>query len=91
MKGYLNSIIDLQSKYIEISDFKKFSCVNIDLAIPVPKFSKENLENLSEAKLEQLKIFKKKRRRFQNSFMYADNLIMLSNEELQNQDPKKIF
>jgi hypothetical protein len=42
MKGYLNSIIDLQSKYIEISDFKKYSCVNIDLAIPVPKFSKEN-------------------------------------------------
>jgi len=23
--------------------------------------------------------------------MYADNLIMFSNEELQNQDPKKIF
>jgi hypothetical protein len=36
-------------------------------------------------------MIKKKRRRFQNSFMYADNLIMFSNEELQNQDPKKIF
>lgn len=38
----MNSIIELQSKYIEISDFKKNSCVNIDLAIPIPKFSKEN-------------------------------------------------
>ena len=52
MRGFLNTIIELQSKYIELPEYKKNSCFNIDFAIPVPKFSKENQENLSEAKLE---------------------------------------
>jgi hypothetical protein len=78
MRGHLASIIELQTKYVDLQDFKKNSCLNIDIAIPVPKFSKENYENLSEAKIEQLKIFKKKRMRFQNSFMNADNLIAFS-------------
>jgi len=62
----------LQSKYVDLGEFKKNSCINIDKAVPEIKTSaEEEEEGLSEAKLEQIKINKRKRRRYKNSFLNA--------------------
>ena len=75
MKNLLASVVDLQTKYIDLGEFKKNSCVPIDVAVPPVKISKaENAEELSESKQDQLRICKKKRRRFTHSFYCHDNV-----------------
>jgi hypothetical protein len=60
-----------------LPEYKKYSCININACIPLIKVSKaEEEEGLSEAKLEAIKINKRKRRRYANSFFNADNLIV---------------
>ena len=60
-----------------MSEFKKYSCLNIDVTVPLIKVSPEDEEEgLSDAKLEQIKMNKRKRRRYMNSFFNADNLVM---------------
>jgi hypothetical protein len=76
-------VVELSNKYVELSEFKKFSCLNIDTAVPLIKVSAEDEDDgLSEAKLEQIKLNKRKRRRYKNSFFNADNLIMWKDQEL---------
>ena len=76
MKGYLNTVNDLTTKYIELNEYKKYLCINIDQAIPEMKAPAAiDEDDISELKLEQLKINKRKRRRYMNSFYNADNLI----------------
>ena len=83
MKNLLNSVINLQTKYIELPDYKKFSCVNIDVLVPEVKLtSTEVEEGASDSKLEQIRLNKRKRRRFKNSFFNAQNLIQWTEEEL---------
>lgn len=76
MKGLLASIAELQQKYVELPEFKKSSCVTVAQAVPKLKITaNEHDEGLSEAKQEQIKLYHRKRRRFRNSFFYADNLV----------------
>jgi hypothetical protein len=57
-----------------LAEFKKTSCINIDLYIPIVKVDEDD-EALSDAKLDQIKMNKRKRRRYMNSFYNADNLV----------------
>lgn len=51
--------------------------------MPLIKVSAEDEEDgLSDTKLEQIKMNKRKRRRYKNSFFNADNLIMWKDSEL---------
>lgn len=76
MRGLLSSIVELQQKYVELSEFKKCSCLTVNQAVPKLKVtSTEQEEGLSEAKQEQIKLYHRKKRRFKNSFFYADNLV----------------
>jgi hypothetical protein len=76
MKGLLSSIVELQQKYVDLSEFKKNSCLTVSQAVPKLKIStNEHEEGLSEAKQEQIKLYHRKRRRFKHSFFYADNLV----------------
>jgi len=78
MKGLLNSVIELSQKYVDLGEYKKFSCINIDKAVPEIKLSAdEDEDGLSETKYEQFKINKRKRRRYTNSFLNKDNLIVI--------------
>ena len=53
MKGLLNSVIDLQTKYVDLGEFKKHSCLNVDKLVPELKISEdEEDEGLSDSKLE---------------------------------------
>lgn len=53
MKGLLGSIVELQQKYVELSEFKKSSCLTVNQAVPKLKItSNEHDEGLSEAKQE---------------------------------------
>lgn len=89
MKGILNSVIDLQQKYVAIPEYKKNSCINIDKIVPEIKINKdEDIDELSETKYEQLKINKRKRRRYKNSFINANNLVIFTESQLAN---KNIF
>lgn len=58
MKGMLQSIVELQQKYVDLGEFKKNSCQTVNQAVPKLKFtvSNANEETLSEAKLEQIKL-----------------------------------
>lgn len=38
LKGWLSTVTDLQSKYVELPEFKKVSCLNIDQCIPELEF-----------------------------------------------------
>lgn len=68
---------ELSNKYIELPEYKKYSCININACIPLIKVSKaEEEEGLSDQKLDAMKINKRKRRRYTNSFFNADNLIV---------------
>ena len=51
MKGYFNSVLDLQAKYVSLDEYKKFSCLNIDKLVPELKVAEEE-DELSEAKQE---------------------------------------
>ena len=77
MKGYLNAIVELQQKYVELTDFKKSSCITVNQAVPKLKCNTavENEEDLSDSKLEQIKLHERRKRRFKHSFFYADNLV----------------
>lgn len=44
-------------------------------------------EEISEHKQELIKNRKKKKRKFKNSFFYADNLVQWTKDELEKQDP----
>ena len=59
---------------MELSEFKKSSCINIDAVIPIIK-ADEDIDDLSDAKLDQIKMNKRKRRRYMMSFYCADNLV----------------
>ena len=75
-----------------MSEFKKYSCLNIDVTVPLIKVSPEDEEEgLSDAKLEQIKMNKRKRRRYMNSFFNADNLVMWKEAQLNVQEPKNIY
>ncbi len=79
MKTHMQAIIDLSNKYVDLQDFKKHSCINIDIVVPEIKVSREEEEEgLSDAKHEQVKLNKRKRRRYKNSFINAKNLVMWS-------------
>ena len=73
----MQAVYELSHKYIELPEYKKHSCVNINTFVPLLKVSKaEEEEGLSDQKLEQIKINKRKRRRYTNSFFNADNLVI---------------
>lgn len=60
--------------------------------MPLIKVSPEDEEEgLSDAKLEQIKMNKRKRRRYMNSFFNADNLVMWKEAQLNVQEPKNIY
>ena len=76
MKNLLTSITELQQKYIELPEYKKNSCITVNQAVPKLKIAEKNDdEGLSDAKQEQIRLNNRKRRRFKNSFFYADNLV----------------
>ena len=68
-------VTELTSKYVDLQEYKKFSCLNLEKAVPDVKITpEEEEEGLSEAKLEQIKMQKRKKRRYANSFHNKDNL-----------------
>jgi hypothetical protein len=73
LKGWLTTVTDLQSKYVELPDFKKVSCLNIDKYMP--ELVEEDPEQLTETKLEQIKINRRKRRKLKHSFINKHNLV----------------
>jgi hypothetical protein len=73
LKGWLTTVTDLQSKYVELPDFKKVSCFNIDKCMP--EVEVEDSDQMSEAKLEQIKLNRRKRRKLKNSFINKYNLV----------------
>ena len=79
MKTTLNAVAELQAKYVSLSEYKKHSCINIDKLVPELKFKKvvndSDEEEISEKREEQIKINKRKRRRYKNSFINANNLV----------------
>lgn len=75
MKGLLTNITELQQKYIELPEYKKNSCLTVNQAVPKLKIDDKKDEALSDAKQEQIRLNNRKRRRFKNSFFYADNLV----------------
>ena len=51
MRNQLQTVTELTAKYVELPEFKRFSCMTQDQAVPPPKaMSKEGIEELSEAK-----------------------------------------
>jgi hypothetical protein len=74
MKARLQEVAELSNKYVDLQEFKKNSCINIDLYVPIIKIDEDN-DELSETKLDQIKMNKRKRRRYMNSFYNADNLV----------------
>jgi len=81
MKGTLSAVVELQAKYVSLGEYKKHSCINIDKLVPEIKFKKtqneaSDDEDLSEKREEQIKINKRKRRRYKNSFINASNLVL---------------
>lgn len=39
MKTSLQAVMDLQQKYVELPEYKKYSCINIDVLVPEIKVS----------------------------------------------------
>jgi hypothetical protein len=74
MKNKLQEVAELSNKYVDLVEFKKSSCINIDACIPIIKADEDN-DDLSEAKLDQIKMNKRKRRRYMMSFYCSDNLV----------------
>jgi len=94
MKLLLSAVIDLQHKYVELHEYRKFSCQDVNAAVPelkIAKFAEDSDNELSETKLEQIKINKRKRRKYMNSFFYSANLIEWTNEEINCQEPRNIY
>jgi hypothetical protein len=86
MKGLLNNVLDLQAKYVDLTEYKKHSCLNIDKIVPEIKVSEEEEEEgLSDAKIEQVKINRRKRRRYKNSFINQLNLVQLCDQDFIGQ------
>ena len=53
MKSMLNAVVELQSKYIDLPEFKKNSCLTVDQAVPKIKMSASIAEeDLSDSKAE---------------------------------------
>jgi len=53
MKGLLFAVNELTAKYVDLAEYKKFSCINIDKAVPEIKFTQEEEEEgLSESRAE---------------------------------------
>ena len=53
MKGMLSSVVELQQKYVDLAEFKKYSCLTVNQAVPKLKFNvDDNEEGLSDQKLE---------------------------------------
>ena len=83
MKQRLQDVIELQNKYVDLTEFKKFSCMNIDSLVPLVKVSQEDEDDgLSDSTLEKIKMNKRKRRRYKNSFFNAENLVVWTDQQL---------
>jgi hypothetical protein len=74
MKSRLQEVAELSNKYVDLAEFKKCSCINIDLYVPKINIDEDD-EGLSESKQDQIKMNKRKRRRYFNSFYNSDNLV----------------
>jgi len=74
MKSKLQEVSELSNKYVDLCEFKKSSCINIDLYVPILKLDEDD-EGLSDTQLDQIKMNKRKRRRYMNSFFSAENLV----------------
>lgn len=74
MKNKLQEVAELSNKYVDLTEFKKNSCINIDACIPVIKADEDD-DGLSDARLDQIKMNKRKRRRYMMSFYCSDNLV----------------
>ena len=66
---------------MELSEFKVHSCMPQDMAVPPPKkllseMDSKNMEELSEAKQEQLAVYKRRCRKFKHSFYNNDNCVL---------------
>lgn len=70
----LQEVSELSNKYVDLQEFKKSSCINIDLYVPILKLDEDD-EGLTDTQLDQIKMNKRKRRRYMNSFFNADNLV----------------
>ena len=77
--------MDLSQKYVEIPEFKKNSCINIDQLIPELKMTKdEKEEGPSDARAEAIKLNKRKRRRYKNSFLNSKNIVSWADTDLND-------
>ena len=87
MRQCLQACADLSQKYVDLSDFKKNSCISIDHMIPEMKLTKdEQVDGPSENRAEMIKINKRKRRRYKNSFLNSKNLIGWTEAELNDSE-----
>lgn len=78
MRNIFNAVVDLQQKYVELTEYKKFSCQDVNIAVPelkINKYAEDSDNELSDTKLEQIKMNKRKRRKYKNGFFYGPNLI----------------
>ena len=91
MREALEIVQDLQVKYIELNDYVKQNCIDLNKALPIKdinsddeglspekdkltKIKKETeLDDIDAKELKKIKILKK-RRKIQNSMLYAGNL-----------------
>ena len=77
--------MDLSQKYVELPEFKKSSCINIDHVVPEIRMTKDELmDGPSESRAEVIKINKRKRRRYKNSFLNAKNLIVWNDTDFSD-------
>ena len=51
MRNKLQEVSELSNKYVDLGEFKKNSCINIDVFCPIMRADEEN-DDLSEAKIE---------------------------------------
>lgn len=51
MKSKLQEVAELSNKYVDLQEFKKSSCINIDLYVPILKLDEDD-EGLSETQLD---------------------------------------
>jgi hypothetical protein len=80
MKEQLNVSIELTQKYIDLDEYKKYFCIELDSMFPEPHclIIDEDSKTLNgeEENQEKVKMFKsRKKRRYYNSFFCADNLV----------------
>jgi len=82
LKALLQNVVELQTKYVELDDFKKVSCIHLDRLVPVLKTEEDDEDSeegnrVSETRLEQIKVNRRRRRKFCFSFYNQHNLIAI--------------